>query len=82
MLGRTEPVSVRDLARFQQLPGRFLAKLFTRLEGAGIVDGIEGIGGGFSLARPPGQCSKDGPSPRGAAAKSPSPEAGLEEKRP
>ena len=57
LLGRTEPVSVRDLARFQQLPERFLAKLFTRLVGAGIVAGIEGIGGGFSLARPPGQIS-------------------------
>jgi Rrf2 family protein len=53
MAARPEPVSVRDLARFQQLPERFLAKLFTRLTHAGIVHGIEGIGGGFSLARPP-----------------------------
>jgi Rrf2 family protein len=53
MVARTEPVSVRDLARFQELPERFLAKLFTRLKHAGIVDGTEGISGGFSLARPP-----------------------------
>jgi Rrf2 family protein len=53
MVARTEPVSVRDLARFQKLPERFLAKLFTRLKHAGIVHGIEGIGGGYSLARPP-----------------------------
>lgn len=52
LAARTEPVSVRDLARFQSLPERFLAKLFTRLTHAGIVHGIEGIGGGFSLARP------------------------------
>lgn len=52
MAARTEPASVRDLARFQQLPERFLAKLFTRLKRAGIVIGLEGIGGGFALARP------------------------------
>jgi Rrf2 family protein len=52
---REAPVSVRDLARFQDLPGRFLAKVFSRLEKAGIVRGIEGIGGGFVLARPPGK---------------------------
>lgn len=53
MVARTEPVSVRDLARFQSLPERFLAKLFTRLKKAGIVHGMEGIQGGFALARPP-----------------------------
>jgi Rrf2 family protein len=52
MAGRTEPVSVRDLARFQELPERFLAKLFTRLKNAGIVTAAEGIRGGFLLARP------------------------------
>jgi Rrf2 family protein len=54
---RKEPVSVRDLARFQKLPERFLAKVFTRLQRAGLVDGIEGIRGGFALARSPEQIS-------------------------
>ncbi len=53
MVGRTEPVSVRDVALFQKLPERFLAKLFTRLKNAGIVAGIEGINGGFVLAHAP-----------------------------
>ncbi|MBI5443943.1 MAG: Rrf2 family transcriptional regulator, partial [Deltaproteobacteria bacterium] len=53
MIARTEPVSVRDLARFQNLPEKFLAKLFTRLKRAGLVNGMEGIRGGFTLARPP-----------------------------
>jgi Rrf2 family protein len=52
---RKAPVSVRDLARFQDLPERFLAKVFSRLEKAGLVQGIEGISGGFVLARPPGR---------------------------
>jgi Rrf2 family protein len=49
---RSGPVSVRDLARFQELPARFLAKLLTRLEKAGLVEAIEGVRGGFVLARP------------------------------
>lgn len=53
LAARSEPVSVRDLARFQELPERFLAKLFTRLEKAGLVEGIEGVRGGFVLARRP-----------------------------
>ena len=57
MVARTEAVSVRDLARFQKLPEPFLAKLFTRLKKAGLVRGIEGIRGGFALARPPEQIS-------------------------
>jgi Rrf2 family protein len=53
MAARSEPVSVRDLAKFQQLPARFLAKIFTRLKRAGLVEAIEGVSGGFRLARAP-----------------------------
>jgi Rrf2 family protein len=52
MATQAKPVSVRDLAGFQKIPERFLAKLFTRLKKAGLVTGLEGITGGFSLARP------------------------------
>ena len=55
LASRQEPVSVRDLARFQQLPERFLAKIFSRLKAARIVLGTEGISGGFTLARPADQ---------------------------
>ena len=47
-----EPLSVADLAAYQHLPERFLAKVFSRLKRAGIVTGIEGVAGGFVLARP------------------------------
>jgi len=50
-----DPASVRDLAKYQQLPERFLAKIFQRLKAAGIVRGTEGINGGFALARPPAE---------------------------
>jgi Rrf2 family protein len=49
---RPEPVSVRDLATYQKIPERFLAKVFTRLKKAKLVASIEGISGGFALARP------------------------------
>jgi Rrf2 family protein len=55
LAARSEPVSARDLARFQELPERFLAKILTRLEKAGLVEAIEGVSGGFRLARPPEQ---------------------------
>jgi len=47
-----EPLSVADLATYQHLPERFLAKVFARLKQAGLVSGIEGVAGGFVLARP------------------------------
>ena len=46
------PISVVDLARFQQIPERYLAKVFTRMKDATLVVGTEGIAGGFALARP------------------------------
>jgi Rrf2 family protein len=44
--------SVRDLAELQGVPPEYAAKLFTRLQKAGIVAATEGVRGGFALARP------------------------------
>jgi Rrf2 family protein len=53
ILAKTDaPVSVVDLARFQQIPERYLAKVFTRMKDARLVVGTEGVAGGFALARP------------------------------
>jgi Rrf2 family protein len=46
------PISVVDLARFQQIPERYLAKVFNRMKDARLVVGTVGIAGGFALARP------------------------------
>jgi len=46
------PVSISDLASYQRIPERFLAKIFTRLKKAKLVKGTEGIAGGFVLAKP------------------------------
>jgi Rrf2 family protein len=45
--------SSRELAEFQGISPSYIAKLFTRLEKAGLVVSAEGIGGGFRLARSP-----------------------------
>jgi len=47
------PASARDLAELQGVPVEFVAKLFTKLQKAGLVVATEGIGGGFRLARAP-----------------------------
>lgn len=49
--------SARDLADFQGVSPSYLAKLFTKLEKAGLVRAHEGVRGGFELARPPDQIS-------------------------
>ncbi len=45
-------ISSRDLAELQGVSVYFLAKIFPRLEKAGIVTASEGIRGGYTLARP------------------------------
>ena len=45
--------SSRDLADIQGVPPAFVAKIFSKLEKAGIVEAIGGIRGGYRLARAP-----------------------------
>ncbi len=46
-------LSSRDLAEFQGVSPSFLAKVFPKLEKAGIVLASEGVRGGYSLAKRP-----------------------------
>ena len=46
-------LSSRDLAELQQISPSFLAKIFPKLEKAGIVEANEGVRGGYRLAHPP-----------------------------
>ncbi|WMJ68631.1 Rrf2 family transcriptional regulator [Stenotrophomonas sp. 24(2023)] len=45
--------SSRDLAELQGVPAAFVAKIFSKLEKAGIVESSGGIRGGYQLARAP-----------------------------
>jgi len=47
------PLSTRDLAELQVISPTFLAKIFTKLEKAGIVRASEGVRGGYVLAKTP-----------------------------
>lgn len=54
MIGsETTPLSTRDLAELQVISPTFLAKIFTKLEKAGIVRASEGVRGGYVLAKAP-----------------------------
>lgn len=48
-----KPLSSRDLADLQGISHSFLAKIFPKLERAGIVRATGGVRGGYLLARPP-----------------------------
>jgi len=47
------PLSVRELAEERELPTPFLEQLFASLRRAGLVTGVRGPRGGFTLARDP-----------------------------
>lgn len=44
-----------DIARDRGLPKPVVAKVLTMLSQAGLVDGSPGPGGGYALAKPPGE---------------------------
>ncbi len=52
-----QPMSSRDLAELQGISPSFLAKIFPKLEKAGIVAASEGVRGGYVLARLPAEIS-------------------------
>jgi Rrf2 family protein len=47
------PVQVKDIAKRQEIPQRFLEQIFHRLKMANIVTGVKGPNGGYLLARDP-----------------------------
>jgi Rrf2 family protein len=51
------PASARDLADLQGVPIEYVAKLFTKLQKAGLVVASQGARGGFRLARKPDSIS-------------------------
>ena len=53
--GVGEPVQGRIISTRQAIPARFLEQIFRRLRRAELVDGKRGPGGGYTLARAPGE---------------------------
>ena len=54
-----EPVLLRDIARRQQIPLRYLEHLVTPLIAGGVIWSTRGPKGGISLARPPQEIRLD-----------------------
>src|SRR6202020_1415772 len=50
-------ITAEQLARAQQIPGKFLEAILTQLRRAGLVRSQRGPDGGFWLARPAGEIS-------------------------
>lgn len=53
LVGSKTPMSSRELAELQGISPSFVAKIFPKLEKAGIVRAGEGVRGGYLLAKPP-----------------------------
>ena len=47
------PTSVRDIAERTGLPQPYLEQILLAVKGAGLVRSKRGVGGGYTLARPP-----------------------------
>lgn len=50
---RGNPISLKDIARQEEIPEPYLQQLFSRLRKQNLVKSIRGPGGGFLLARHP-----------------------------
>jgi Rrf2 family protein len=69
-------VQIREIARLEAIPWKFLEGILLQMKSAGIVRSRRGIEGGYALARPPEEISLaevirllDGPlAPMGSAA--------------
>ena len=48
-------VSMRDVARRQEISDKYAGQIMTLLSRAGLVDGVTGKGGGYRLTRAPDQ---------------------------
>ena len=50
-------VTLREISQAQNVPEKFLAKIFQNLTRAGLVQSHRGVRGGFSLTKPPRRIS-------------------------
>jgi len=51
------PLKIREIAREENIPIKFLEQILLELKKTGVLQSKPGIGGGYSLVRPPGEIS-------------------------
>jgi Rrf2 family protein len=54
---KNQPISVRAIAKRQEIPAPYLEKLLIEMRRAGLVKSVRGSVGGYQLARKPSQIS-------------------------
>ena len=47
------PMRVRDIAKKQGISAKYIEQLIAVLKGAGLVNAVRGVHGGYSMAKPP-----------------------------
>jgi Rrf2 family protein len=47
------PLRVRDIAKRQGISAKYIEQLIAVLKGAGLVNAVRGVHGGYSMAKPP-----------------------------
>ena len=52
-----EPVSLKDIARRQDLSEKYLEQIMGTLHKAGLVSSVRGAGGGYLLRKPADECT-------------------------
>jgi len=50
-------VQIRDISQREKIPQKFLEQILLTLKNAGLLQSKRGIGGGYSLIKPPGKIS-------------------------
>lgn len=51
--GTERPVALKEIAQRQEISGKYLEQIISRLSKAGLVRGTRGVGGGYLLSMPP-----------------------------
>jgi Rrf2 family cysteine metabolism transcriptional repressor len=51
------PVQIKELAKKEKIPKKFLEQILLELKKAGLLDSVRGIGGGYRLIKPPDKVS-------------------------
>ncbi len=55
--GKSGPVPLKELSAKESIPHKFLEQIMAELVKAGLVESSRGKNGGYSLTRPPEECT-------------------------
>jgi Rrf2 family protein len=53
--GQPAVLQIREISQHEQIPAKFLEQILLSLKNAGLLHSKMGVGGGYHLAKPPGE---------------------------